>query len=754
MKLFNICFGVIILFSGPRTRAYKRGHYPYQDPGLPVEQRVSDLLSRMTDDEKIRQLDMYHGSDVTDMPTHDATTYSEAKTAAAIGQMGIGSIHDLYPVSASIDNQIQHYAMEHTRLHIPVMFIEEGLYGYCAVGSTYFPIPLELASSWDTSLVHAVGHVIASEARSHGVDMILGPVIGLARDPRWGRVEETYGEDPYLAGMNATAMVKGLQGDSLDQEDAVISEPKHFAMHSIPEAGSNTSPVSIGEREARSSFLYVFEKAVRDGGAMGIMAAYSEDDGIPCVDNKWLLTEVLRNEWGFRGMVVSDLGAIKMTIENHHVAADIPDALSRTLKAGLDMQFYDFSHEDFHAAIIESLKQKSLSEDDLNRAVGDVLRVKFVLGLFDHPYTDTSLVSKVFHSPENQDLALRAADEGICLLKNDNGILPLDNNMHSIAVIGPLATSTYLGDYADQGTGISILDALKQRAGKGDEINYAEGYAPDTSSLVQAQLLEKALNLVKRSEVAVVVLGEDASMDGEGKDRADLNLDENQQNLVKSLYNTGKPVVVVLFNGRPLTINWIAEHIPSILETWYSGEKGGLAIADVLLGKINPSGKLPITIPRSVGQLPFYYDFKPTSRHVYVDEKNTPLFPFGLGLSYTSFGYSGLSISPSKISPGDSAVVSVEISNTGKAEGTEVAQLYIRDVLSSVTTPKLALKGFQRITLKPGESGTVYFKIGPGQLSLWNEEMKRVVEPGEFRIMVGSSSADIRQSGSLWVTSN
>jgi len=703
----------------------------------------------MTVEEKIKQLDMFWGREVANMNGHEAASYSEEKVKNELGNTGIGSVHDLYPLSAAITNSIQKYALEKTRLGIPVLFIEEGLHGYQGLGGTAFPIPLQLSAAWDTGLVHDIGRVIAAETRAHGVDMILGPVLCLPRDPRWGRVEETYGEDPYLAALNGVAMVKGLQGKDVSLDNAVIAEPKHFAIHGIPEGGSNTSPVYMSEREARTSFLYVFEKAVRQGGALGMMAAYSEIDGIPCVDNKWLLTDILRKEWGFKGFVLSDLGAIKMSLENHGVASDISDALVQTLKAGLDMQFYDFGHDDFLQALTKAINNKSLSVQELNRAVSDVLRVKFLLGLFDHPYIDTALNAKVFHTPENRQLALKAADEGICLLKNEGALLPLHKNGGSVAVIGSLAASTYLGGYTNEAQkGISILDGLKQSAGNTLSINFEPGYSAANAI---AGLQQKAVDLVKNSDVAIVVLGEDINIVGEGKDRASLDLDSAQEKLVKAIYATGKPVAVVLFNGRPLSINWVAKNIPSIVEAWFAGEQGGLAIADVLLGNVNPSGKLPITFPRSVGQLPFYYDHKPTSRHAYVDEANTPLFPFGQGLSYTSFEYSGLKISPTKIPVDGIADISAVIKNTGVTAGDEVVQLYIRDVLGSVTTPVMALKGFGRITLKPGESGVVHFKIGPEQLALWNREMKHVVEPGEFKIMIGSSSEDIRLKNSLWV---
>jgi beta-glucosidase len=742
---------VLVILCSFRKETH-RYEYPYKNPGLPVEKRVADLVSRMTLEEKIKQLDMYWGKEVANMQGHEASSYSQEKIKTTLTTTGIGSIHDFYPLSADITNSIQKYAMEKTRLGIPVLFIEEGLHGYSGLGSTSFPVPLQLASAWDTGLVHDIGRAIATETRAHGVDMILGPVLCLPRDPRWGRVEETYGEDPYLAAQNGVAMVKGLQGKNVGDDNAVIAEPKHFAIHGIPEAGSNTSPVFMSEREGRTSFLYVFEKAVREGGALSMMAAYSELDGIPCVDNKWLLTEVLRKQWGFRGFVLSDLGAIRMSLENHQVATDISDALTQTLKAGLNMQFYDFGHADFLKALTKAIQNKGLSVEQLNKTVSDVLRVKFLLGLFDHPYTDPSLKSKVFHSLQNQDLALKAAQESICLLKNDGNILPLNNNIKSVAVIGPLATSTYLGGYSnDAAKGISILEGLIERAGNSISINYEKGYATDTTEN-NNELQQKSILAVKNADVGVVVLGEDLSIIGEGKDRANLDLDDKQMKLIQALHETGKPIAVVLFNGRPLSINWVAKNISSIVESWFSGEKGGLAIADVLLGNVNPSGKLPMTFPRSVGQLPFYYDHKPTSRHVYVDEASTPLFPFGLGLSYTSFEYSNLQISPSKIKVNGTADISVVVKNTGQKQGTEVVQLYLRDVIGSVTTPGIALKGFERITLKPGESGVAHFKIGTEHLALWNREMKHVVEPGEFKIMVGSSSEDIRLKGSLWVT--
>ena len=741
-------FIVIVLFtlSFNKTPGYKNA-------SLPVEKRIADLLQRMTVEEKIKQLDMFWGREVSSMKKHECmeTDFSEDSLVKYVGNTGIGSVHDFYPANAEISNRIQKYAVEKTRLGIPILFIEEGLHGYEGFGSTSFPVPIAMSSTWDTTMMHNMGRVIASESRAHGIDMILGPVLCLPRDPRWGRVEETYGEDPYLDARNGVAVVKAMQGSDLRNPDAVIAEPKHFAVHGIPEAGSNTAPVNIGEREARSSFLYVFEKAVREGNAQGIMAAYSEIDGIPCVDNKWLLTDVLRNEWGFKGFVLSDLGAIRMSLENHATANSVSDALAQTFKAGMNMQFYDFRHEAFLQAMKEALDNHSLSMSDLDGAVHDVLRVKFLLGLFDNPYVDTTLQNKVFHSPEHQAMALEAAQKSICLLKNDNHLLPFNNHIHSVAVIGELATGTYLGGYSNkEGKAVSILDGLKQRGDSRLQISYERGYSYEKDDS-PSELIQKAVDLVKVSDIAVVVIGENIKEVGEGKDRSHLDLDESQMNLIKAVQATGKPVVAVLSNGRPLCINWVAENIPSILETWFLGESSGLAIADVLLGNVNPSGKLPMTFPRSTGQLPFYYNRKPTSSHRYVDELSTPLFYFGQGLSYTTFEYSNLKITPNQIPVNGTANVAITVKNTGTTEGTEVAQLYIRDVVGSVTTPIKSLRGFSRITLKPGEEKEIQFTLDSDALSLWNREMKRVVEPGKFKIMVGGSSDDIRQEGILMV---
>jgi len=748
IKKCAISTGCVILMTAFCLNYAFSQSLPYKNKLLPVDQRVKDLLGRMTPEEKIWQLDMYSGHDIVPMGgNHEATLYNKDTIAKALGNFSPGSIHDFYPAYPSLSNQVQHYVITHSRLGIPVMFIEEGLHGYSGKGSTSFPIPLALAATWDTSLVYTAGRSIATEARADGTDFLLAPLLGLSRDPRWGRMEETFGEDTYLVSEIGLSMVKGLQGGDVSRPDAVISEPKHFVVHPIPEAGSNTGPVNIGEREMRSAYFPTFQKAVEKGGALGIMAAYHEIDGIPMVDNKWLLIDVLRKEWGFKGMVVSDLGAVRMSLENHHVAKDRADALAQTFNAGLNMQFYDFGHKEFLHSMDSALQHKMITPACLDSAVADVLRVKFLLGLFDRPYIDTTLWRKVRNSEAHQQIALKAAQESICLLKNarlpeqKNNLLPL-NGVKTIAVIGPLAQSNYLGGYSNsKDTAISLLAGLKQRAGKDIQINYATGISKTNA---ESSLLD-AVSLAKKSDVAIVALGENLEEVGEGKDRADLRLDSAQLALIKAIQETGKPVVVILMNGRALCIDWVAQNIPAIVEGWFNGEKSGLAMADVLLGNVNPGGKLPVTFPRSVGQIPFYYSHKPTSYHKYVDEKDTPLFPFGHGLSYTTVTYSDLQLPATAIQSDKDFEITLKIRNTGKVAGDEVVQLYIRDEVASVTTPVKALKSFARIALRPGETKTVVFKINPKEaLAVWNRQMQHVVEPGFFKVMVGSSSEDIR----------
>jgi beta-glucosidase len=855
----------------------------YRDATAPTEKRINDLLGRMTLEEKAAQMDMLSAPDVM----IDKLTVDEDKLAHFIDSMSIGSIHDLYPETASLANSIQRRAVENTRLGIPLLFIEEGLHGYCGAGSTNFPVPLGSATGWDTTLMYNIGRVIGTEARAHGVHFLLCPNLDLLREPRWGRTEETYGEDVYLNSRMAVNMVKGMQGASLKDADAVAAEPKHFGVHGIPENGSNTGSVYIGEREARSTHLYVFEKAVREGHARGIMAAYHDIDGIPCISSDWLLTELLRDEWGFDGMVVTDLGAIRRLEQPHYTASSPKDAIVQAVTAGLDMQFYDYNHETFQTAVVEAVKDGTLSREKLDHAVAAVLRIKFELGLFENPYTDENLISKVFHNEKHKQLALEAGRKSIVLLKNDNHILPLKKELRKVVLLGSLADVSSIGGYGPrEARGVTVYEALKERLGeervelfraviskhfvtigtpsiatgtrKGVYVEYfnnpefagkpsytaveekLQGYwhnlspapginadhfsvrytavltapesgeyefsltsddmaclyigdrllidnrrssrdfalsRPRTASMtlrqgeslpVRVEYIEEAgdasvdirwrlkqetesANYVRQlkqslsdADAVIAVIGETNQQVGEGHDRQDLNFPSEEIELLTTLAETGKPVVSILLNGRPLVTTPIANKSGALVEAWFPGEAGGAAIADVLLGDYNPSGRLTVSIPRYQGQLPVYYSRKPASPRNYTDGNGVPLYSFGHGLSYSLFEYSNLKISPSEPTVKDVITVSVDVRNSSAVAGTETVQLYVRDVIASVGTPVMALKGFSQVFLKPDETKTVTMEIVPAEhLWLINKEMKRVVEPGEFEFMIGKSSSNI-----------
>lgn len=710
----------------------------YKQSGLPVEDRVRDLLSRMTVEEKARQLDMYRGYTVATRQGlkkgedqapkgMKASEFLPEKTAAAFGSLGVGSIHDLY-ATVELNNVIQSWVMKNTRLGIPVLFAEEGLH-YFPPG-TIFPAPINLAATWNRELATRTGAAIAAETRSTGVDMLFAPVLDLARDPRWGRIEEDYGEDPYLTGQMGLAMVRGFQGDSLASDHTVLAEPKHFAGHGSPESGTNTSPVHIGERELRSIMLKGFEPAFREGHAMGTMVAYHEIDGIPVIADPYLLNTILRKEWGFDGFALSDLGAIRRLYEDHHVAATPKDAVVMAINAGVDMQFYDFDHKVFQDAIAAGIKDGTLSEVALDRAVSDVLRVKFELGLFDHPLTNPALTGKAERAQAHLDAAHESALQSMTLLKNENHLLPLSKELKRIAVIGPNAKIARYGDYApesDPADNNDMFTALEKMLPHA-ELSFADG-----------KDIAAAVELAKKADVAILGLGEWHGVSGEGKDRSDLNLPENQEALLEAVVATGKPTVVVLQNGRPLTIPWAKEHAGAILEAWYPGEFGGKAIAETLFGDSNPSGHLTVTFPRNIGMIPDYYDYDPSKTHRYVDGKDTPIFPFGFGLSYTTFKFDGLQVE----APADGkqpVAVTVHVTNTGTVAGDEVAQLYVRQDVSSVETPVRVLKGFARIHLTPGETKTVKFDVPLSDLALWNAEHTWVTEAGAYTVWVGDSS--------------
>ena len=705
----------------------------YMDARAPIEDRVNDLLEQMTLVEKARQLDMYSSArEIMSAHTDDTHAALDAKfvpekAQAVWGDLGVGSVHDLNPTPEQA-NAIQQWVIAHNRLGIPALFIEEGLHGYDT--GTVFPAPIGLAGTWDVQTAHDTGAAIAAEARAHGVHMILAPVLDLARDPRWGRVEEDFGEDTYLTGQFGLAYVRGMQGDSLASDHAVVAEPKHFVGHGSPEGGQNTSPVHMGERELRTQMLAAFEPAFREGHAMATMVAYHEIDGIPMTADPLVLKQILRDEWGFQGFVLSDLGAIRRLYEDHRVAPTPQAAVCLAIRSGVDMQFYDFGHAVFQQALVDCVHDGSLPSAALDRAVRGVLRVKFMLGLFDHPYVDPMLLERAQRTPAHLALSLRSARQSMTLLKNDDHALPLAKTIQRIAVIGPNGAIARYGDYERETNGkrVSILDGVKAEVPNAS-VTFDEG--KDIAS---------AVAIAKRADVALLAMGEWQGMEGEGFDRANLDLPGNQEALLEAVVATGKPVILILENGRPLAIGWAKQHVPAILEAWYPGEFGGQAIAETLFGDLNPAGHLTITFPKSTGQLPVYYSYDPSRTHKYVDDDGKPLLPFGWGLSYTTFRYDQLVAAPSGSGRGGKVHVSVHVTNTGSRDGEDIVQLYLRRNFTSVETPERELKGFSRVHLKAGETKTVAFDLSCRDLQIWNAEHKWVVEPGPYTLWAGDSS--------------
>jgi beta-glucosidase len=738
-RKLSICALVLsVLFSPLRGHPQKASPSAdlksvYQQADAPIEKRLDDLIGRMTVEEKVRQLDLYSGA-TSLVNKHKNDTHATAdaaflpeKAEALWAALGVGGVHDLYPTPEQ-SNAIQKWVITHNRLGIPAIFIEEGLLGFDT--GTVFPAPLNLAATWNPELARQTGAAIAAEMRATGVDMVLAPVLDLARDPRWGRIEEDFGEDPFLTGQFGLAYVRGAQGDSLQSDHTVVAEPKHFVGHGSPEGGTNTSPVHMGERELRTTMLRAFEPAIHDGHAMGVMAAYHEIDGIPITDDPFLMKTILRGELGFQGFVLSDLGAIRRLYDAHYVAATPKDAACRAIRSGVDMQFYDFDHDVFQRALMDCIREGSLAQADLDRAVRSVLRVKFTLGLFDHPFVDPALNTKVHRSPAHLAVSLESARESMTLLKNDGNLLPLSKSVKSIAVIGPNANVARYADYETETNGerISMLQGIRTCIPRAT-VTFDEGAN-----------IEAAVTLARKADVVILGLGENARISGEGHDRSSLDLPGNQEQLLEAIAATGKPVVLVLENGRPLTVGWAKEHIPAILEAWYPGEFGGTAIAETLFGDNNPAGRLTITFPRSIGQLPVYYNSDPSRVLKYIDDDGKPLFSFGYGLSYTTFSYSHLVTIPTADGGSGDVRVTVNVTNTGACEGDEVAQLYIHQDVASVETPRRSLAGFARIHLKPQETRTVAFRVTRDQLAVWNAERKWVVEPGSFTLWAGGSS--------------
>ncbi len=732
----------------------------YKNAALPIDDRVTDLLSRMTLEEKIGQI-----APAGDNRVHviDPTgTYTDQTASAAMSRWWDADL--VFPArkAALLRNGVQRYLKEKTRLGIPELFMGEALHGFMEYGSTSFPQALSLASTWDPDLVHQVFTGAGDEAGSAGVGQVFSPVLDIARDPRWGRTEETYGEDPFLASRMGVAAITGLQGGSfaIDRHH-VVATAKHFAVHGQPEGGTNTAPGNYSERIIRENFLVPFQAAIQEAHAGSVMASYNEIDGVPSHISHWLLDKVLRQEWGFRGYVTSDGNGLQMLTETHHIAANNADAARMALDAGVD---YDLSDGSVYRTLLWQVKQGTVSEAMVNRAVARVLATKFRLGLFDNPYVDPEYAEKTTNSAEHRALALKTAQKAVILLKNDKNLLPLDlTKLKTIAVIGPNADGVHLGGYSrEPAHGVTILQGIKDRVGTKANVVYAEGckitdakndwhgwFANDVKLIdpaTQQDSVKAAADAAKKADVAILVVGENESTNREAwaenhlGDRDSLELLGAQNDLVKAVVETGTPTVVLLINGRPLSINYIAEKVPAILEGWYLGQEGGTAAADVIFGDVNPGGKLPITFPRSVGDLPDYYNHKPSANRTYAFSTRKPLYPFGYGLSYTTFRFDSLRVEPAQIISNGTARVSVDITNSGSREGDEVPQLYIHQRVAEVTQPVMQLRGFQRITLKPGEKKTVEFTITPDMLSMLNIDMHRVVEPGLFDIMVGPSS--------------
>jgi beta-glucosidase len=752
----------------------------YKDPNATIDARIEDLLSRMTLDEKVAQMQSIWEDKVElfDSKRELDPRKMTQKYPDGIGQFARPS-DATGPVSPRLlsgrdirgtirlVNALQHYALEHTRLGIPIMFHEEGLHGYAAVGGTSFPQAIALASSWDPTLVREVNAVTAREIRARGVTQGLTPVVDVARDPRWGRIEETFGEDPYLVGELGVAAVEGLQGEGKAETlgpGKIFATLKHLTGHGQPESGTNVGPASISERTLREFFFPPFEKVIARTGVSAVMPSYNEIDGVPSTANVWLLSEVLRGEWGFKGAIVSDYYAIEDLQKLHHVAASPEEAARLALEAGVDI---DLPGSGAYATLAQQVRDGRIAVANIDTAVRRLLALKFRAGLFEHPFADAEQALAITNTSDARELARKAAQRSIVLLKND-GLLPLQltaGGQPVIAVIGPNAAVARLGGYAGQPPlTVSILEGIRAKVGARAKIVFAQGvkitenddwWADDVKladPVENHRLIEQAVATARGADRIVLAIGDTEQTSREGwaathlGDRTSLDLVGEQQELFDALRALNKPIVVVLINGRPASTVSIAEKANALLEGWYLGEQGGNAVADVLFGDVNPGGKLPVSIPRSVGQLPSFYNVKPSARRGYLFDSVAPLFPFGFGLSYTSFDIGAPRLVNDHIAVDGSAVVSVVVRNTGERDGDETVQVYVHQKVGSVTRPVKELKAFQRVGLAAGESTTLTFTLTPEQFRMWNISMRRVVEPGEFEVMVGPNSVDLKSA--------
>ena len=754
---------------------------PYRNPAATPADRAADLLGRMTVAEKVAQMTGIWNDKDTTLIDPETGAFDPEKAKAAFGHGdGLGQVGRPSDAGATLEapergrgpreqaeltNAIQRFFLENTRLGIPVIFHEECLHGQAAPGATSFPQPIALGATFDPDLVERLYAMTAEEARVRGTHQALTPVVDVARDPRWGRVEETFGEDPYLVSRLGVAAVRGFQGDgTFHDREHVIATLKHFAAHGQPESGMNCGPVNVSERELREVFLTPFKAAIQEAGCLSVMASYNEIDGVPSHASTWLLRDVLRDEWGFDGFVVSDYYALWELVDRpdthgHHVAADKSEAAALAVRAGVNVELPE---PDCYLHLSDLVEDGTLAEADLDNLVEPLLRAKFQLGLFDDPYVDPDHADRIVASDANRQLAREAAQKAITLLQNEGDVLPLDvDALSTIAVIGPNADRSLLGGYS--GTppvDVSVLDGIRAHVGDRAEVTYAEGCqitvggawnldeVTPSDPETDRRLIAEAVELASGADVVVLALGGNEQTARESwarnhmGDRTSLELVGRQNELAEAIRATGTPVVALLFNGRPLAVRQLAETVPALCECFYLGQETGHAVADVLFGDVSPSGRLPITIPRSVGHLPAFYNHKPSARRGYLFDDVSPLFAFGYGLGYTTFEIQNVRVEDAEIGPAGSTRVLADVTNTGARDGTETVQLYIRDLVSSVTRPVKELKGVAKVTLAPGETQTVALPITPDALSFWRIDKTFGVEPGDFALMVGSSSRD------------
>jgi len=778
MKPFrSLLFPLLTALSlGPATvsAAAEATSRPWLDRSLPLESRVEALLSRMSLEEKVGQLNMpcVYVSQLGESPQAKLVgceRFTLGTLTAPVGPAGgffdlaNEALHGGTAQQVSRFNRFQRIATEQTRLGIPLLQIEEGTHGVQCSGMTVFPEGPSLGSLWDMDLIREIYTVTAREARAVGIHTLCTLVVEPNRDPRLGRNQEGYSEDPWLCARIAGSIVQGVQGSGISAPDRAVATLCHFPGQSQPVSGLEQGAMEISERTLREVFLPPWESGIRDNGALGIMVTYPEIDGVPAHASRWLLTDVLRDELGFEGIALSE-GDGFSTLIDRHVAADQAQAGQMSLAAGVDV---DITYEDaYMAPLIESAREDRTLQEQIDRSVRRVLALKFRLGLFEQPYVDSVAALRTVHCRGHQDLALRAARESLVLLKNQGGVLPLNRGLRRITVIGPNADQprNQLGDYISNvilQPVTTVLEGVRSLVADSTEVLYVRGCNVIGDSLDE---IEAARAAAARSQAAVLVLGENERMhpgglgtDGEHKDVASLDLTGRQDSLLDAVLSTGTPTVVVLVNGRALSVRQAAAEAPSVIEAWLPGEKGGQAVAEAIFGEINPCGRMPVSVPYSAGQLPAYYNYKPSKafalgRTAYVDQPARPLWEFGYGLSYTTFGYSDLEITPEALPAGDSLRVSLRLTNTGQRAGSEVVQLYLRDELTSVVIPWRQLRGFEKVYLEPGQSRRVEFRLGPSEMALLDRELNWTVEPGAFEVMVGASCLDIRLRGQFTVT--